>query len=223
MPPFINRVGMRFGRWTVGGVVRGASRKDGASLFEVFCDCGTIKITGINDLVQGKSKSCGCLKDELQRVRLQTHGLSKNRFYKTWLNMMHRCFDETVEDYRWYGAIGVIVCDEWHSPSVFIAWCEDTYPVNAAEKLSIDRYPNQCGNYEPLNCRWATAKEQGENKRNSVILNTPEGRMSISDAAKKFGLTYGCLSARINRGWSQDRLFDSRNLKGANQFSKLRK
>lgn len=94
--------------------------------------------------------------------------ITKLMNYYVWKNMRNRCSNPNVESYKYYGARGIGVCDEWKkSFSSFYEWaCNAGY----REGLSIDRI-NVDGNYEPENCRWATAKEQANNKRPRMITN----------------------------------------------------
>lgn len=83
--------------------------------------------------------------------------------------MKKRCENTNHKDYKYYGALGVAVCDEWHDYTKFKAWAmENGYDENAPRgSCTIDRI-NPCGNYEPSNCRWVGMDVQAKNKRTSV-------------------------------------------------------
>jgi len=89
------------------------------------------------------------------------------RLYNILTGMIQRCENPLHANYEDYGARGVSVCDEWHDFCKFVSWAKDN---GYEDGLTIDR-KNVDGNYEPVNCRWATAKEQANNKRSNVVLS----------------------------------------------------
>lgn len=91
----------------------------------------------------------------------RNHGLSETRVYSIWRNMKTRCYNSKVEYYKYYGAKGIIVCDEWKNDfKSFYNWAG----WNGYEKnLTLDRINND-GNYEPENCKWSTPAEQAMNR-----------------------------------------------------------
>jgi hypothetical protein len=80
--------------------------------------------------------------------------------YRSWHGMRQRCSDPKQENYKYYGGRGITVCDRWQSFENFLADMGER-----PEGTSIDRYPDNDGNYEPGNCRWATRSQQQHNKR----------------------------------------------------------
>ena len=122
------------------------------------CDCGNLtSVLGYN-LLNGNTKSCGCLRKDGMTI----HGLSYSRLYKIWKGMKRRCYDSKRKEYCWYGEKGIRICPEWLvDPSVFYEWAlANGYQPN----LTIDRI-NSDGDYEPSNCRWATAAVQRSNQK----------------------------------------------------------
>ena len=93
-----------------------------------------------------------------------THGLSGHPLYDTWWNMLARCEDEHHAAYECYGGRGITVCREWHDVAVFIDWIEENLGPRP-EGCSLDRVETYHGNYGPGEVRWATPKEQAENRR----------------------------------------------------------
>lgn len=123
------------------------------------CDCGKLALVNSSNLTRGIIKSCGCLLKEHIAAKFTTHGHSSGRTYSIYKNMRSRCHNPKATSYRWYGALGVKVCERWSSFENFLADMG-----KAPRGLQLDRI-DPCGNYEPSNCRWATPKEQANNKR----------------------------------------------------------
>lgn len=129
--------------------------------FICLCDCGNEKVVMLSNLKNGSTNSCGCLNKEKVSVRSKTHGDSGSPEHRTWKLMKRRC--DYPKGNRWihYGGRGIKVCDRWlNSYENFL----NDMGRKPTPKHSIDRI-NPDGNYEPSNCRWATAKEQSKNQR----------------------------------------------------------
>lgn len=187
--------GMRFGRFTV--VEFHSNNKHNQTMWRCRCDCGNERIVCVGNLNYGVSKSCGCLKSEKLLESITKHGLHNTREYKIWKKMRQRCRNPLDPAYPDYGGRGILVCKRWDDFSNFIAdmgTCPDL-------TLSIDRFPNNDGNYEPGNCRWATRTEQARNKRSNHIIKTSDGKMSIAEAAERNAMPYARLKARLELGW----------------------
>ena len=159
----LDLIGEHFDRLEV--VSRGENTKQGKTQWLCRCTCGETKTIRAGDLLSERTKSCGCLNKELPQARRVTHRQSYSRLYRIWQGMKRRCTNEKVVDYKYYGGRGIDVCDEWFSNfALFSNWAKAN---GYNEELTIDRKNNDKG-YSPDNCRWATMKEQSNNKRNNL-------------------------------------------------------
>lgn len=138
----------------------------GFLLWNCICDCGNSFVTTGNALHKNRAPSCGCLKKERMKKQFLVHGHARkgdmSRTFRSWCNMHARCSYRKNKTYLInYINRGIVVCERWNSFENFLADMGERPSL----KHSIDRYPNNDGNYEPSNCRWATQKEQCQNSR----------------------------------------------------------
>jgi len=176
--------------------------------WECLCDCGKLHNVTKSGLTSNQTKSCGCLKHELDLVRIKTHGYTSNGkvspTYKSWQAMKVRCTNKNNKGYLAYGAIGIKVCDRWLNS--FQNFLEDM--GERPNGTSLDRYPNQKGNYEPINCRWATIKQQGENTSKCRVFSHNGITMNISDWSKYFNVHRTTMLKHLRKGKSIVEIFE---------------
>jgi hypothetical protein len=96
--------------------------------------------------------------------RITTHGLTQHPLYQTWTDMMRRCYNPARGDYGHYGGRGITVWQPWHDVTVFIADITQMLGPRT-DGMTLDRFPDNDGNYEPGNVRWATRAQQRANQR----------------------------------------------------------
>ena len=168
MPKLIDLTGRRFGRLTV--LKRGSNANGGRPRWACLCDCGAETLPSGSNLHGGGTRSCGCLGREhaavAVKIRSLKHGMSLSPEHNAWAHMKQRCFNKNTQKYKLWGGRGITVCPQWLDS--FEAFYADTGP-RPSPKHSLDRINND-GNYEPGNVRWATHKEQNNNRRRSSVI-----------------------------------------------------
>lgn len=175
-------VGAKFSRLTV---VRLLSA---SNVWECLCDCGKTVTVFSSKLRLGNNKSCGCLRRQKALESHLKHGHSPGgkkatRAYRSWQSMKARCLNSSHKDYEIYGGRGIQVCTEWIES--FEAFIRDM--GTPGEKMTLDRINNEKG-YCKENCRWATAVEQANNRRDNSIVETVNRSFTATQFAKEIGV-----------------------------------
>lgn len=188
----LDLVGKKFGRLVV---IKETIYK-GLRAWACQCDCGEKTIVTTSNLTNGHTNSCGCIKREVTAKTHTKHGMCGTPTYRSWESMLNRCNNKNGMDFSDYGGRGIKVCERWKDFSNFYSDMGER-----PEGTSIDRI-NVNGDYEPSNCRWATMKEQANNKRTNHHLTFRGLTLTISQWSTKLGLKREIIKDRLMSGWS---------------------
>jgi hypothetical protein len=180
--------------------------KDGRLYLICKCDCGNVKRMQYQHWKSGKIKSCGCMRLKLLHdAAYKPDSIYKERLHNIWNGMKQRCCNPKTRNYYLYGGRGITVCEEWRdSYERFREWALSN---GYADNLTIDRV-NPNGNYEPTNCRWATVKEQNNNKREPSEWKVPKNALFVQykgesvrmvDLCKEHGILVPTFKYRISK------------------------
>lgn len=128
----------------------------------------------------------------------------KEPWFGSYRSMFGRCYREKNCSYKHYGGRGIKVCKEWHDIEKFEEWVLSSGYVNG---MSLDRIDLN-KDYSPENCRWATPKQQANNRRNTVFLEYKGEKHIITEWAEIIGINRSTLNNRIYRGWTVEKALE---------------
>lgn len=156
------------------------------------------------DLRNMHTTSCGCFHTQITAAiadkHNKTHGLTLDPVYGIWRNMLARCHNPKHKSFQSYGGRGIGVCQEWLR---FDRFYSDFGHSRPSCNHSIDRWPNNNGNYEPGNVRWALPAEQQNNRRDTVLITHQGETLSIAQWSRRVGISAACIGQRLRSGWPQ--------------------
>lgn len=198
-PRFVDLTGQRFGRLVVEGY---AGKRGGSNSWNCVCDCGVVSQVFGGNLSRGLTTSCGCRRVEASRENATTHNDSGKELHRVWKNIRNRCHNPKSPSYKNYGGRGITLSEELASYSLFKRHVLEVLGPRPTPQHSIDRADNSKG-YEPGNLRWATAKEQANNRRSNLSVTLFGVPMKMAEVCAIFDMPYALVMERINRrGWS---------------------
>lgn len=205
----IDLTGKEFGWLTVVGLDH-MKRIDGHNrpFWKCLCKCGQYTVVTSNSLKNGSTRSCGCYRKKANHQRLYLGGEDRGRLRSVLRMAKLRCEDSSNEFYHNYGARGISVCDEWSGKdgiSNFVEWAMQS---GYSPGLTIDRIDNDKG-YSPNNCRWATMKEQSNNKGNNIRITIKGETKTLTQWCEHYNAPYNNVRNRyVALGWDiEDALF----------------
>lgn len=190
-------IGRIFGKLTV--LSEAGRSNDKQKVYLCECECGTKTKVISGNLKKGNSQSCGCARRKTCAARMTLlnfkHGQTDTKLWRTWKGVLERTTRVTSAHFHRYGGKGITVCDQWKSFEIF---AKDVGQP-PSDLHSLDRIDNSLG-YFPGNVRWATPKEQAQNRSTNVWVFIDGQKMIASDAAKKIGVSKSSISRWIESG-----------------------
>ena len=194
--------GREFGKWRVVRLDRAHRSGSGHACAYCACSCGTERWVDVYHLLGGKSRSCG---------RCGTRGSvlgSKSELYGVYHSVVDRCSKSNNAAYRWYGARGTTVCDEWGSYANFERWALEQGWEEGAN-LSVERLDNGRG-YSPDNCTLIPRSDQRFNRRSNRRVEYKGVELEVSRWSQITGIPNRVILSRLNSGWTPERALETK-------------
>lgn len=174
------------------------------------CKCGKTFVALGYKLRGGIAVSCGC------RVGGPTHGHTRGSgvspTYRSWHAMISRCTQPSNAGYEYYKRRGIEICERWLKFENFLSDMGERPSMDH----SLDRYPNNDGNYEPGNCRWATKREQANNRITNRLFFYNSRNISLTELSRETGMSHELLRHRLLRAnWTLEEALSSPKVPGS--------
>lgn len=188
-----NHIGETVGIFTITELMPNVDN-DGHALYKGVCnECGFKRIARLHDLKV--SKKCTHIRIDGKVAFCQTNWSNK-RIKDIFHGMKQRCYDKNEKSYRWYGAKGIKICDEWiDNPKMFEEW---SIQNGYNDDLTIDRI-DEDKDYSPDNCRWITGLENTKYKSTTSLINVNGEKHSGKDWARILGLGINIINNYIRK------------------------
>lgn len=160
-------------------------------MVEAVCSCGSVHTYCAYHIKNGVTKSCGCLQKELSIKMHTKHGQKSSMkygntgsiLYSRWRAMFYRVKYNSI-----YTSKGIKICKRWQGKNGFVNFSKDMGEP-PTQKHTLDRFPDQLGDYKPSNCRWATHVEQCNNFTRNVYITVFGERLTLANAKRKYSIT----------------------------------
>lgn len=193
----------------------GNNPANGNAIWQFVCSCGArCEIDGYAVRI-GKATSCKACGAERLRLASVKHGMSESREFATWIDIQTRCLNPNATSFPDYGGRGIEICDRWLNS--FMDFYADMGP-KPSRRHSIER-DDVNGNYEPGNCRWATAIEQARNRRNTSRITIDGVTKTLQEWAEENNLLASTLVSRQRAGVDGARLLQPSRTGGRLTFN----
>ncbi len=202
---FLNKT---YGRLTI---LKENGKKGNRRAIDCMCMCGNFINTAFTFVINGYTKSCGCLqKESMSKTAIKyrkKHGDTNTRFYKIWKGINNRCNNKNNQAYNYYGGRGIKI--KWldyndFKKDMFKSYIEHSKKFGEIN-TSIDRINNN-GDYEFNNCKWNLPKNQCLNRRNNHYLTFKGETLTIKEWSDKLKLKYYVIFNRIKYGWDTEKI-----------------
>lgn len=182
--------------------------------YKCLCECGNITHLRYSAIVNGYTKSCGCLHREVAS-KVHSKGYNtKSKEYKTWAGIKRRCYNKNDHAYHRYGGRGITMCDEWKNS--YLTFLEDMgeCPVGCT---SIDRINNNKG-YSKDNCRWTTKIVQANNTSTNKFYTYNGETDTLANLCRKYNKRYKSIHKRLYNGFSIEDAFAKPSIRKYNKI-----
>lgn len=196
-------IGKKFGRLTIKDIICKKKFNRNRKFAVCVCDCGNEHITRLDGILENRTFSCGCQKNEKNKLKNYRNGMSKTRIHYIYHSMKARCLNKKNCSFNNYGERGITICDEWNARKGFDNFYDWAMKNGYKENLTIDRIDNNKG-YSPENCRWVDIKTQSRNRRTNHIVEYKGVKHCLVEWAEIFKVNYGTLNSGLHRGKTID-------------------
>jgi hypothetical protein len=208
----IPQIGTVKGNLTITAVKKAAS----GFLCACICTCGQEVTFRASRITGYRSRFASCNINGHRFNGTTRHGYARkfdvDPLFTIWVGMRQRCENPASGSYARYGGRGIKVCERWQLFENFLA----DMGTRPSAKHTLDRYPDNNGNYEPGNCRWATKKEQARNRRTSSYIEALGKKLTVAEWSDITGLTQHAICGRKSAGWTPEEIVTTPPMK--NQF-----